>query len=485
MRNTTSRLILTGAVLAALTWIQPLGAGGRSEVLPPGWAALPDATAEAQNGRPADLFASDRIPEILLSFPLDEYNQLLANFDARPTNEIYVRGRVVFRWEGRRAAWEDVGLRLRGNGFSRNRPEVGASPTHLRGGNANWQKAHFRVNIDKFVKSHEFFGLETFNLKMFNGDPSYVREPFAMDLFERFGVFTFTRWTYVRLWLYVEGDPAPVDFGLYRLNESIDEDFLKDRFARNQKGFLWKNLYPTALSERDPGSRMGVEDPDKGQHFPYDLKTRTDELAAAKVQYLEFIRQLTTLQGEAFEAWADRAVNVELLLRSMAASNALGSMDDYWANKNNWYLYFDEAGIAHYIPYDYDNVLGTHAFQDPVTQDPFDANAAEDARPLIEKFLARPRYRAQYAGYLAELIDPARGLMDPAAARARVAAWRDLVAERVPNAVNPEEHWYDGPAEWSRWDDSRLLGEPNFFTGRAETIRRALQREGFGPGARE
>ena len=43
--------------------------------------------------------------------------------------------------------------------------------------------------------------------------------------------------------------------------------------------------------------------------------------------------------------------------------------DDYWFNKNNFYFYFDSNGKFYFIPYDYDNTLGTSSGMNSGTQD--------------------------------------------------------------------------------------------------------------------
>lgn len=61
-------------------------------------------------------------------------------------------------------------------------------------------------------------------------------------------------------------------------------------------------------------------------------------------------------------------------LKTYAIRNVtVGMWDDYWSNSNNYYFYFDAAGKFYFIPYDYDNTLGTSllmansGIQDPLS----------------------------------------------------------------------------------------------------------------------
>ena len=70
--------------------------------------------------------------------------------------------------------------------------------------------------------------------------------------------------------------------------------------------------------------------------------------------------------------------------------------DLIWNNSNNFYFYFDAAGKFYFIPYDYDNTLGTSllmtdsGIQNPLTWGKSDQN------PLVYKVLSIPEYKTQY-----------------------------------------------------------------------------------------
>jgi spore coat protein CotH len=64
-------------------------------------------------------------------------------------------------------------------------------------------------------------------------------------------------------------------------------------------------------------------------------------------------------------------MDVNLFLKTYAVNVTVGMWDDYWSNSNNYYFYFDAAGKFYFIPYDYDNTLGTSLLMtDSGIQDP-------------------------------------------------------------------------------------------------------------------
>ena len=60
-----------------------------------------------------------------------------------------------------------------------------------------------------------------------------------------------------------------------------------------------------------------------------------------------------------FKEAIDRVLNINSFLKYLAVNVLVGSWDDYWYLKNNYYLYNNsESGVFEFIPYDYDNTFG-------------------------------------------------------------------------------------------------------------------------------
>ena len=94
----------------------------------------------------------------------------------------------------------------------------------------------------------------------------------------------------------------------------------------------------------------------------------------AKAQLQDFIAKLNGKSDESFKKWISEVCDVELLMRTYAVNVAVGMWDDMWNNGNNYYLYFNSLDKLNYkvffIPYDYDNTLGTSNCYDPAKQNP-------------------------------------------------------------------------------------------------------------------
>ncbi len=414
------------------------------------------------------LFDLTKLPEMTLTVTAEEWNKLLDYFDANPKNEKVIKGDFLFLREGKKVQLRDIGLRVRGNSFSRERPE-GAKNENHNSSDPDWHHAHFRLNFDEY-QSQDFMGLKSLNLKWFNNDPSYVREVYCYDLFRRFEVWPALRVSYVRLSIEVKGTKKAY-FGIYEMMEPVDSRYLEKRFPGNDKGYLWKCLYPSSLRPGGAKSKMGVEDPDKGKNYAYDLKTNKKDLEKAKLQFSQFMNDLQDKEGRDFEKWIESAFNLDLFLRTLAAHVMVGMWDDYWNLGNNFYLYFDEKGKATFIPYDYDNSLGTSGMFDAGKQNIYAYGKMDGSKPLVEKILAVPRYKKIYTGYIRQLLDPEKGLFDMNASIARIQKWHTLIEPYVENDTGEDMDIEDAPAGWGKTSYYRLWDEDesvNYFAVRKE-----------------
>ena len=103
----------------------------------------------------------------------------------------------------------------------------------------------------------------------------------------------------------------------------------------------------------------------------YDLKTNKNKVDKATAYFQDFIIQLNALakidaktpegiqaRVDFYEKWFD----VDFFVKTVAVNMLVGMDDDYWGNKNNYYLYFDNgkngSGKCYMIPFDYDNTMG-------------------------------------------------------------------------------------------------------------------------------
>ena len=420
----------------------------------------------------------DAIPEVHLDVRLGEWNRLLALYDANSFTTQYVMASITFTKDGETTVVDSVGLRLKGN-TSRRRPEGRSGEIHVRN-NTDWHHAHFGVNLRKYVDddAHTIQGIRKLHLKWFKDDPAYVREIFCYELFKRAGVWTAARDNYCRLWIHVEGDSQEAYYGVYELLEPIDKRYLKDRKDRfgSSNGYLWK-CRNAAAGLNNPDGDIWYDDDSDDRHA-YTLETQTEEFDSARVQLIDFMNKLNSLNDNDFYTWIQEVTDIDLLLKTYAVNVAVGMWDDYWNNANNYYIYFNARGLSGYkfffIPYDYDNTLGTSlrcgVQDDAGRQNPL--NWGNDNNRLIARILKYNDFKDKYVAYLKELIDAKNALIDRQSAQARIRSWQRMIEPYVDNDTGEDTVIEDKPASWGNHSEYTLLknGSDNFFTAKAASI---------------
>ncbi|MBO7544551.1 MAG: CotH kinase family protein [Bacteroidales bacterium] len=421
------------------------------------------------------IFDQNALAEFHLQFPLDEWNTLLGYYDADPNTEEYVSCDIIYKKGTETTVIPNSGVRLKGN-TSRRRPEDG-SGTHVTPG-TSWNHCHFGLNFSKFVKddAHALRSTKKLYLKWFKDDPAYAREVFCFDFMRRVGIWTAVNSWYVRLYIRVEGDASETYYGVYQVQESIDKPYLAGRADKgflSDEGNLWKCRYGAGLNNADE-SLFGIDDSSTDMP-PYELKTNTKKgKDAAYAQLKDFIAKVSGKTGDSFYQWIQQVTDVDFLLKTYAANVVLGMWDDYWCNNNNYYLYFTTTDTYDYkfffIPYDYDNTLGTSLMMDSGRQDPL--HWGNDSYPLIAKILSYPDFKAKYVAFLKEIAVSDGSPFLYGAAAARIRSWHNMINPYVSNDTGEDMSITDLPASWGNHSEYRLLidGSNNYFRVKTATI---------------
>lgn len=368
------------------------------------------------------IFGTDSVAQITLTISRAEWDKLCENYDKNSRNEDCVH--ADFEMKKGNNTWQisNIGMRLRGN-TSRRRPQVGEQ----------YYQAHFKLDFEEWLgdsgEERKLAGcMKGLNLKRFKEDPAYVREVFGYNYFRKNGIWTAPRAGYAHLFINIEeedGTEKMLNYGVYAMIEEINKQFLKERseitpeigtkFSDN-KGDLWKCCWQSSngssmATDYDGYRSFGVEeiflDESKSLRYDYDLKTNKDELVRARSSFIDFIEELNKLGSEdEIKKFYESKMDVDLFLKTYACNVLLGMDDDYWRNLNNYYFYFDKKnGKAYFIPYDYDNILGTNCFSDTATRNPLDWGEGVYKAPLIEKLLSVPEFKQKYVDYLLELTE--------------------------------------------------------------------------------
>ena len=428
------------------------------------------------------VFDMNVLPEIRIEISVDEWNDLLEAYDRDNNTNSNVHCNVNFKSKGEEHDFVDAGLRLRGN-TSRRRPEGNGGEMH-RTDNTDWHHCHFMINLRKYQKddAHELHNVRKIHLKWHKDDRAYCRELYCYDLFRRFGIWTAPYSSYCRLWIHVEGDSKPAYYGIYEMIEVIDDKYVKKRkeLYGDHKHNLWKCSWGADLNYNNIHHANIWYDDDSTENRTYELKTNTENFNAAKEQLIEFTKNVTQRKGQDFHDWIASVCDVRLLLRTYAVNVVVGMWDDYWNNKNNFYIYFNSSDKNNYkfffIPYDYDNTLGTShncgVQSDSGRQDPLNWGNTNES-PLIGKILQFDDYRNIYVEALNELIDPANNLFYYQHSISRINGWHSMIRNYVVNDTEEDCEIKDRPAGWGNIYDYRILDEGssmNFFKVKAQSI---------------
>lgn len=440
------------------------------------------------------IFGTDAVAEITLTIDRSEWNTLLENYDTNPKNEDCIH--ADFKMTKGEYTWqaEDIGMRLRGN-TSRIRPQQGD----------NYYQAHFKIDFEEWIEDDtieegKLAGcMKGIILKRFKDDPTYVREVFGYNFFRKNGIWTAPRAGYTRLFINIieeDGKPTELDYGVYAMIEEINKQFLKERSENTpeigtkfngNKGNLWKCCWQSSYgasmaTDFDAYRSFGVEeiflDETKSMRYDYDLKTNKDDLISARDEFIDFIYALNDLSTvEEIKAFYTKKMDVDLFLKTYACNVLLGMDDDYWNNKNNYYFYFDKKGKCYFIPYDYDNILGTNCFDDTATKNPIAWGRDGVNAPLIEKLLSVPEYKKMYVDYLLELSEETSFVTGSQVEIQRLQAFvKDYVRSDSDNLryYDTSNDISDNAAPWcSNYGKYKLLSgdeQTNYFMAKAKSI---------------
>lgn len=326
---------------------------------------------QAQESSP--VYVDDVIPIVNITIDPDSLSVILDPENAESDHEfpalfVFNNGTVL-------DTMENVGFRLRGN-------------TSRKA-----QKKSFKVSFNTFEKGRKYFGFEKLNLNGEHNDPSVIRSKLCWDIFNSLQI-PGSRSNHVQLYI------NDVYYGLYINVEHIDENFVDDRFGNND-GNLYKCLWPADLDYL--GSDPDLYKFESGNRRTYELKINEDVDDYSDLA--DLIDNLKFIQDSLFTEF-EKIFDVDGYLRILAVDVAVGSWDDYWYLKNNYYLYNNpESGTFEFIPYDYDNTFGIDwVGPDWGNRDIYAWGSDTEVRPLVTRILGIQEYRDRYSYYLNKLV---------------------------------------------------------------------------------
>jgi spore coat protein CotH len=308
----------------------------------------------------------------------------------------------------------DVGIRTKGNIYSRYPPDDGAGnvrPVHyVLKFNETFDTVEGTQEYD-WLKKREVFDLENLIFKWNrNYDPTYASELYSYRFFKEIGVVV-PEASLAKFIIRIDGNVEMEE--LYLVQESMDEEFIRKHFQTiptDEVGDLYKVVYGGSL-EPVQSWQVGVRDWEVNYRPIYGKETNADIIDYTNL--INFSVQLNSLSGNQLKTFLEQNMDLDSWIKSMAASVLLGNPDDYRGNTNNYYLYFDEMNKMSYIPFDFDHSLGqgwdgapafiNYTIGNDIYEWGFpDWNPAEV--PLVDQVLQFEEYQIMYEDYIEEFV---------------------------------------------------------------------------------
>lgn len=348
------------------------------------------------------LYDDRKISEIRIQLSPDSLAFMIENL----VNDHYMPATFVFVDGDQRDTVTETGIRLRGN-------------TSLTA-----QKKSFKISFNEFVSGRTYQDVRKLNLRGSHNDPTMIREKLFYDVWNKAGM-PYRRVAFVKLYINDEYR------GVYSNVEEIDKDWLEDAFGNNA-GNLYKCTYPADLNYigDNPDTYKGIMN--NPETRAYDLSTNETEDDYSRL--IELIATLNQPVTANYPAQITTLLNVESVLKSFALDVVSGNWDDYFYNKNNYYLYDNPAtGRFEFFTFDTDNTFGVDwVNRDWAKRDCLAWQKSNEARPLATKLLAVPAFRDQFIHYLDSI---SRYITHPDSIFPRVNTLHNLITPAAFNDV--------------------------------------------------
>ena len=431
-------LILDDEVVDHMEWKDSDAPEGFSYGLYPdgSWDSQTLEITPALKNEPVDFFSEDTVENVYITISETDWNSILSS----PLDEEYHTAAITYR----NITLDDVAFRTKGSSSLQSVAQM------------NSTRYSFKVDMNYYVDGQKLLGMKKINLNNNYKDPSYMRERISYDMMRSLGIPT-PRLSYVNL--YINGSLH----GLYTLVEQVDSEFLETNF-KNSEGDLYK---PDGT-----GSDLLWIGSDFAAYSGVELKTNED--SSDNAAFINMVNRLNN--GSDLES----VIDVDEVLRYLAASTALSNLDSYQGTlAHNYYLY-EQDGVFSIIPWDFNESFGTfrmgcrdsNAMISLFIDEPTSGPLAD--RPLIAKLLENDSYKVAYHGYIQDLID---GVMDPATNAGTITETKTLIRAHVNNDPTAFYSYAEFEASLGGTMVGDILGLQGFVDDRTENMTGQLSGE--------
>lgn len=261
-----------------------------------------------------NLFAKGVVNEINIEISEEDWADLVEN----PLEENYYAVDVTINGE----TLSNVALRTKGNN------------TLTSVASSDSDRYSFKIDFDYFNDGENYYGLKKLNLNNNYGDASYMREYISYRIMGEMGIpVPATSYTHIT----INGE----EWGLYLAVEPIDEVFLERTFG-DSTGDLYK---PDGT-----GADLVYRGDDMSEYPGLVLKTNEETSDGSAV--LDLMKALESGEG------LEDVLDVDEVLRYLAANVALANYDSYLGNTTHNYYLYEQDGRFTIVPWDYNYSFG-------------------------------------------------------------------------------------------------------------------------------
>ena len=337
-----------------------------------------------------DLYARELLNgEDILDISITLQDTDLDAMKTSPMNETYYEADVTIGG----MTVTDVGIRTKGN----------SSLKQVAGSDSD--RFSLKVDFNRYVSGQDLLGLTMLNLNNCMADPSYMREFLSYEILREAGV-PVPAYTYANV--YINGR----HWGFYLAVEGVADAFL-ERWYGTSDGALYK---PEGV-----GADLVYRSDDPAFYTGMTLESEPAyDYGGRMVAMLKALKEGTDL---------DKYLDVDEVLRYLAANTVLISLDGYQGTMlHNYYLY-ELNGRFSILPWDYNmSMAGFNAIVSAdggyLYIDTPVAGTTMEARPLVNALLSNEEYLETYRGYLRDLSE---GVFSVDAMRTRIAGLTAMI----------------------------------------------------------
>ena len=315
-----------------------------------------------------NLFAEGVVNEINIEISEEDWADLVEN----PLEETYYAVDVTINGE----TLSNVALRTKGNN------------TLTSVASSDSDRYSFKIDFDYFNDGENYYGLKKLNLNNNYGDASYMREYISYRIMGEMGIpVPATSYTHIT----INGE----EWGLYLTVEPIDEVFLERTFG-DSTGDLYK---PDGT-----GADLVYRGDDMSEYPGLVLKTNEETSDGSAI--LALMKALESGEG------LEDVLDVDEVLRYLAANVALANYDSYLGNTTHNYYLYEQDGRFTIVPWDYNYSFGGFGGGEVDIYEPTNQSmgmgggmGGSNEKPLVDTLLSQDVLLAQYESYLAEIAE--------------------------------------------------------------------------------